>query len=1047
MEKNFLHFMMLIALFIAPGGWANAQTAADADWTFGSNNVKINGIQYRLDTTNKLAECRFFNDYDKAPENFVIPSKVTYNEEEYTVVSINNEDYYYYSQKNTKSITLPSSLIRIGKSALRGYPNVTSITIPEGVKVIDVYAFYDWNNKSIHMGPTTLPEVRGNFTNNGAHLKFYVPGTAFKDYAAADYFEDYCIISEDATVTTVKTGKVDNGELGYIVVGDALPQIRNYSDVNYLVCEEGSINEEDFYAMRQMRNLIKVDLSGLSITELPDGAFEECWQIEEVLLPPTLKTINQRAFYKTGIKSITLPESLEAITGDYDFCECKMLQSIIIPDGVTSLPYSCFSGCTSLHDVTLPKYLESMESYCFQNCDIYSITFPETLKEIPYYGFSGNKNLKTIHLAEGLETIGTCAFSSCPSIESLTTPTTLRTIKNSAFSEATNMATLTLTEGLESIENNAFYGCQSLTTLTLPSSLLFCLNNPFQNCTSLTSIEARSLIPPTVRSYVPTYEAGNIELYVPLWSFQEYMTTPGWLEYQEHTHIITDNLPENIVINKEFEFLLDEETNVKDYTPNIRLLYNTEQIDDGFGYKKYERGNLTISSRSKMDVNNFSMYYSPFAKWHADYSLFYNGRNYDDTRTKYNPNSLINRGEMRAENQTINLLLANDCWQFICFPFDVAMKDIIPVDSKTQWVVRYYDGEKRAAQEFDNTWGNLTADDILEAGVGYVMKCYNDDFNSTYAWEAYGPVEFTVTPIVNSVNRQRLFDSSNRTITLKEYASEFEQNRSWNLIGNPYPSFYDTRFIDTETPFLVWNSRDGSYAAFSPVDDNYILNPGEAFFMQCPIGKPKLTFLSSGRQTYRNPNDLIVKEVKARRIARQANRSVFNIMLQGESQTDRTRVVFNEAAMADYEINRDAAKMMPTHANVSQIWTVADGVRYAINERPQADGIIDIELQIGTAGKYIISIGDHSANGIIYLEDKKFGTTTELTETGYEFEAEAGTIANRFSLTINPSDVTAIREITPVDNSSDAIYNIAGQKVDSNYRGIIIMDGKKVLNK
>ncbi|MBQ7451510.1 MAG: hypothetical protein IJV60_03035, partial [Prevotella sp.] len=44
------------------------------------------------------------------------------------------------------------------------------------------------------------------------------------------------------------------------------------------------------------------------------------------------------------------------------------------------------------------------------------------------------------------------------------------------------------------------------------------------------------------------------------------------------------------------------------------------------------------------------------------------------------------------------------------------------------------------------------------------------------------------------------------------------------------------------------------------------------------------------------------------------------------------------------------------------------------------------------------------------------------------------------------SDADAITNVQSVKTANtDAIYNLAGQKVDSNYRGIVIKNGKKYL--
>ena len=1041
----FLGLVALAAMSVMTTGSANAQSIDELkeaamtydreSCSFSSTVYVVNGIRYKLDSERHLAKFVYFNKSDSAPEELVIPETITYNDEVYVVVA--TEGYSSYSQNTTKKVVLPSTMRWIGECTFYPYDNINEFVIPENVEYIQG-RLVDRQNLKIRFKGTVPPQVDGKLSSYSNKIKVYVPAEAMREYVITDYIEDCCVIADDISYSTVEIDSVDNGELGYIVVADALPKVRVYADVNKLIVKTGTIDQTDWYQLRQMPNLIYLDISGLSVSEIPYQALYECWQIETVILPDTLRSILGSAFYSTGINNIVLPKTLRTISGSYNFYDCDSLDYIEIPEGVRSLPYDCFYNCSRLTQATLPSTLSSIGDECFANCDLRSIHIPGALSSISSYVFRANENLKDVVFEEGLMSIGSYAFSSCKSIDTLAFPSTLRSINSYAFSGNISLSGISFNEGLEDIQSYAFNGCINLTSITLPSSLQFCLGRPFSGCSGIKKIESRALIPPTVRSYVPTNSAGNIELYVPLWSFQEYMTTPGWLEYQNHTNIIRDNLPANIVINKEFEFVLGADDNVEGYTPNVRLLYNTERIDDGFGHQKYERGNLTVSSRSKLALNDFSMYVSPYAKYYADYSRFYynNKYTYDYNSTKYNPNSLIVRGEMRAENQTLNMMLYNDLWQFVSFPFDVKVSDIVPVDSKTQWVIRKYSGYERAQKNFDKTWVNLTADSILQAGRGYIMKCYNNTAsNNDYV------VEFTVTPIKESVTRQYLFTSKDREVALEEYLSEFEQNRSWNLIGNPYPCYFDTRFIDTESPFMVWDSYNRTYVAFSPVDDDYILNPGEAFFIQRPVDTENLLFLHDGRQTYRNPNDLTVEHSSVRG---GSERKVMNLSLSFDTLSDRTRVVFNNKASMDYEVGRDVAKFISTEPGVPQIWTVCNGVQYSINERPEADGMVAVDLHCGASGTYTIGVADEQSEGL-KLEDRLYGTTTVLTLTsGYTFSASEGDVTGRFFISnAETTDVDA--KTAPVQDK--VFYNAAGQFVDGNSEGITISDGVKTLNR
>ena len=1070
MEKNNIlkHLAMLAVVLIASGGTVSAQTsdaikaAMESDmstWNFSTTkNVEVDGVKmrFRLDDNLGLAEWYYSSSNNSLPEELNIPETITVEDKEYIVVS--SFGYAGYEQKNTTRINLPNTMRRLGEYTFYPFFNVRDITIPESVEVLTKSVFSGWTNKTIHFTSVTPPAV-GSLTgnSNSYHVKVFVPSAGFRDYVKAEGIEGQCIISEDwdkeGAFSTVSTGQCSSGELGYIVVSDILPDVRTYAEVNKLIINKGTIDKTDWYALRQMPNLIYLDLSGLSIEEMPSGALDGCWQLETIIFPDSLKYIREYALRYTGVHELNFPKKLKEITGSENFRSCDSLTSVTIPDGVTTLPDKCFYDCDNLHEANLPNFLTSMGSYCFSNCDLYQMHFPATLRGVSDFCFCDNKNLTKVVFEEGPSYVGYESFSNCERLgesEPVVLPGTMRTIYQYGFYGCTNMCAIELNEGLETIRIYAFANCKTLKEVTLPSSLIYCLDYPFYNCSGIESIASLALLPPTVRNKVITSDARNIQLSVPLWSFQEYMTTPGWLEFQANMKIDPDIRPENVVINKEFEFVLGEDQNLKDYEPNIRMLYNSDEIDDGFGNKKYERGNLTISSRSKLKINDFSMFFSPYAKYYADYSLFYSNRNYDYHWTIYNPNSLIVKGELRAENQTVNLMLYNDRWQFISFPFDVKMTDIVPENNLTQWVIRYYDGAERAAQQFDNTWKNLTKDDKLEAGKGYIMKCYLNN-PTDYL------VNFSVTPDVESLNRQMLFNSLDYTTELADYPTEnplLTSDRSWNLIGNPYPCYYDSRYIDTEAPFMVWDSYNGKYAAFSPLDDNYILNPGEAFFIQRPTDSDgKLVFREGGRQTHRNPNDLTVEEVKAFAFGEKnlpegmKERTVLNITLTGEETADRTRVVFNDKAAMGYEVSRDAALFAAVNPDASQIWTEAEGVKYAINERPLADGIVELSLSCGKSGEYTIALGDNSGAESIVLVDRQNGKKTLIsTEQGYTFQAHAGVIAGRFYIFGDETDAIDAVQAKTATSEGEA-YNLKGQKVRADERGIVIKNGSKMLNK
>ena len=527
---------------------------------------------------------------------------------------------------------------------------------------------------------------------------------------------------------------------------------------------------------------------------------------------------------------------------------------------------------------------------------------------------------------------------------------------------------------------------------------------------------------------------------MPSWSVGEYQLADGWNSF--YTFQASNYLPQSIKVNKDFYFSLGDNDN-KEYRPNISMTWSGHEVQDVNGNTNYDRGNLTVSSRSKLAINDFDMIFSPYAKYFLDVNRNYNYQ-YNNSRTQYNGTSLIVKGEMRAENVTLNLYNYRGMWQFVTFPFDVKVSDIVPESENTSWVVRGHSGAMRAAGKNDSVWVNLKADDVLEAGKGYIMHCYNPDNDL---------VKFRISPLTTTVNRQLLFASDNRTLSLEENLSEFEHNRSWNLIGNPYPSFYDTRFMEFDAPFMVWNSSAQNYYAYNPADDAYILSPGEALFVQRPVDQKDITFLKDGRQINQYARTLIDETTQARARGKEGvQRSVFNLTLSGENTSDRTRVVLNDEASMTYEMNKDAAKFASTVPAVAQIYSWNGESRYAINERPTGSGIVNLGVHCGTKGTYTIALAN-AVDGQVILEDKLMNISTEITaDKGYSFEAEAGDDDSRFVLHITRGigggdDTTGINGIITETGEKQEVYSLDGIKMNAAKKGVYIQNGKKIIKK
>lgn len=147
---------------------------------------------------------------------------------------------------------------------------------------------------------------------------------------------------------------------------------------------------------------------GHTVTAISDNALKNCYNVEKVVLPDTIKTIGANAFYN-----------------------CYKLKEINIPSGVTSISNYAFYWCSSLLSIALPSTITSIGDYAFYNCDsLSSLHLPSFLKTIGKSSFEGC-GFKSIVLPNGTESIGASAFGTY--LNTVVIPSTLTQIGNNAI--------------------------------------------------------------------------------------------------------------------------------------------------------------------------------------------------------------------------------------------------------------------------------------------------------------------------------------------------------------------------------------------------------------------------------------------------------------------------------------------------------------------------------------------------------------------------------------------------------------------------------------
>ena len=780
--------------------------------------------------------------------------------------------------------------------------------------------------------------------------------------------------------------------------------------------------------MKNLDLLMKLDLSETNITSLPNLFMYNQRSLLEVKLPKTLTTIGWGAFYNCyalqsfDLNGITIIESSV-------FEECRSLSYIDLT-GVETIDSEAFKGCFTLADIDLSTVrtigssafanceaiksldlssVEKLSDDCFRDCTgLEEVSFGNRLTYIPDDAFY-NTGIKNIVIPEGIVELGRYAFRNCKNLLTIDLPSTLYSIGEYGFGNCNSLVEVNMKTGLETIERNAFYGCKALENITIPPTVKSIGYRAFSN-TGIKNFRCYAVVPPIAESSFigEDMDMSRTYLYVPPFSKDFYRNTEYWSDFFL-MQSIRDQI-DYILVDRPLTINLEEEDNeVVANNPEIVLswsIYNTS-------YDYYRSiGQLTSIGKGTLSAGQLTI------------DAVLSNRNYS---YPYCPTLINYADKMRADNVSHSLRFSagNGGWHFISLPYDVKVGDIIPGED-TYWVIRRYDSATRAAGETSETWVNMTDDEIMEAGKGYIVSAtggVEEDY--------YPRLTFTSG---NSLTKNNIFRPNDVSVQLTEYPAEFAHNRSWNLIGNPYPCYFDMHCLNEEftAPVTIWNGN--AYVAYSPVDDNLVLSPYEAFFVQCPLELNTITFKEIGRMHFDEGKQLYKSPSTNSSTISAEERNVFNFEIANDTFTDRARIVLNPNASMQYEIGRDAAKFFAENNNGSQIYIASD-VNYSINERPVDDGVATLGIRTEKEEEYTLSlIGRFSHEWQVLVTDNVTGVTVDLTQQTYRFIASSETSGNRFSISFRLAGNSSIDSIM-TDFGKDNVVTVSALNGMSVYTG------------
>lgn len=252
------------------------------------------------------------------------------------------------------------------------------------------------------------------------------------------------------------------------VSGDVEENVEETGETNELeeaLSESAEMTEGDF-------SYVIVNNSYARITRYSGSATSV--QIPSIIGGYAVQVIGARAFQgNTVLESVELPDGLTTIYA-YAFENCTGITSIHLPDSITTLGYKVFGGCSNLVSANYPVNWVNSPSGNGSNSYEYGNVF------------SGCPKLTEIEIPEGVKAIAPHSFASLTTLTNVTLPSSLTEIGAYAFVGATGLTEVTLPSNTKTIRDYAFADCAGLKDIYIPDSTTDIRKAVFENCPQLT---------------------------------------------------------------------------------------------------------------------------------------------------------------------------------------------------------------------------------------------------------------------------------------------------------------------------------------------------------------------------------------------------------------------------------------------------------------------------------------------------------------------------------------------------------------------------------